>query len=375
MVIKRMFTCLCCILLLLCLTPTARAKGMTATIATGPVVMNGQKIDSATARYPLLVYNNITYVPMTFDLCRFMGLATGWDNRIKTLYIDRSRERWPYVPDTGYAARSGEVTVTRAMNPIVVCDVPVDNSVESHPLLLYSGVTYFPLTFDYIVHAFGWTYTWDGVNGLNITSLERPEPPSVSVHTGDSHLDEALWRLNAFYRLPPHTYAGTLTGPDGSVQTFEAHVDTETDFSNIHMKLTADPFVFFENGISVDAQYDRYMNLTDDPAFGHEGGWSFRDVPDGPYINLVPPDDLSRTETGYLARCFLDCQFSGARAGKIQSASKTAAGSRTVWKLTVAFAFEDFAQYDAAITLDGGVITAIEISTENYTLRMAVKGE
>ena len=67
MIIKRILTCFCCVLLLVCLTPAAQAKGMTAAIATGPVVMNGQKIDSSTARYPLLVYNGITYVPMTYD--------------------------------------------------------------------------------------------------------------------------------------------------------------------------------------------------------------------------------------------------------------------------------------------------------------------
>ena len=259
---------------------------------------------------------------------------------------------------------------------MIVCQVPVDNSVLDHPLFLYNGVTYFPLTFDYIVYAFGWTYTWDAVNGLDITSPDRPEPPSEAVHTGDLELDEFLERLNSFYRMDRHTYAGTLTGPDGTVQTFDARVDVAVDSSyQVNVKLTAEPFVFFENGLSVYARYSRENNLTDTPAFSHDGGWSFSNDRPGPYINLVPPDDLSSTETGYLARCILDCQFSGARANKIQSAYKTQTGALTTWKLTVAFEENGFTHYDAAITMNNGIISAIEISTENYTLHMSVIGE
>ena len=38
---------------------------MTATVAAEAVMLNGQTIDNAAARYPLLVYQDITYVPMT----------------------------------------------------------------------------------------------------------------------------------------------------------------------------------------------------------------------------------------------------------------------------------------------------------------------
>ena len=366
MVIRKMFTCLCCILLLLCLTPAAQAKGMTAAIATGPVVMNGQKIDSSTAQYPLLLYSNITYVPMTYDLCRFMGLTTEWDSDTRTLSISRSREQGAYVPDTGHTRKTGSVSVTRANNPIVVSGVPIDNSVTSYPLFLYQDVTYFPLTFDYIV-SFGWTYTWDMANGMNITSLEQPVPTDAAVHTGDPALDEALDTLNAFYRRS-HTYTGTLTDRrDGGVETFRAKVGVIPGFALTNVELRADPFVFFANGDMVGAQYRNENNLTDDPIFSTGG----HIIDDRPGVLHAPPYDSS-TEKAYLAFCLLDCQFSGKRTEKILSSSQDSRDGLTVWQLSVAFEQDGFTGYGAAITLKDGDVSAIEISTDNYTMHLDV---
>lgn len=363
---KRVLTCFCCILLLTCLTPAAQAKGMTASIATGPVVMNGQKIDSTTARYPLLVYNDITYVPMTYDLCRFMGLTTEWDSVTRTLSISRSREQGAYVPDTGHACNTGSVSVTRANNPIVVSGVPIDNSVTSYPLFLYQDVTYFPLTFDYIV-SFGWTYTWDMANGMNITSLEQPVPPDAAAHTGDPALDTALDTLNAFYRRS-HTYSGTLTDRrNGGAETFQAKVGVIPGFGLTNVELRADPFVFFENGDMVGAQYRNENNMTDTPGFSTGGH-----VTDSrPGVLHAPPYDSSG-EKAYLAFCLLDCQFSGKRAEKILSAERESRDGLTVWQLTAAFEQDGFTGYNAAIALTGGEVSAIEISTENYTMHLDV---
>ena len=43
----------CCCALLLACVPAAQAAGMTASVVTGPVTLNGQKVDNAGAEYPL----------------------------------------------------------------------------------------------------------------------------------------------------------------------------------------------------------------------------------------------------------------------------------------------------------------------------------
>lgn len=166
---KVICTLLCC-LLLLGLSPAASAAGLNAAIAAGPVVLNGVTIDNATAEYPLLVYKDITYFPMTYHLCRFLGLTTRWDAGTKTLSIAKTGELGEYVPDTGHSRKSGSVSVTRVDYPVVVNGTPVDNSTAEWPLVNYNNVTYFPLTWAFAVDAFGWDYHWDAEYGLNINS-------------------------------------------------------------------------------------------------------------------------------------------------------------------------------------------------------------
>ena len=69
--------------------PTAEAA-MRASVVTGKVTLNGQVIDNKTAKYPLLIYSNITYFPMTYHLSRFMGVGADWNNGSKTLDIPTS---------------------------------------------------------------------------------------------------------------------------------------------------------------------------------------------------------------------------------------------------------------------------------------------
>lgn len=147
------------------------ARSVTATVAAGAVTLNGQAVDNAAARYPLLVYQDITYVPMTWDLCRFLGLETRWDGETRTLSIDRSGERGPYVADTGGALRPGQAVAARTVDYVVVVGgETVSGGDTDWPLLSFRNVTYFPLTWRYAVESFGWDYAWDAENGLRIVS-------------------------------------------------------------------------------------------------------------------------------------------------------------------------------------------------------------
>ena len=49
----------------------AMAANVQATLPSFPVTLNGTVIDNSYRQYPLLVYNNITYFPMTYYDCRF----------------------------------------------------------------------------------------------------------------------------------------------------------------------------------------------------------------------------------------------------------------------------------------------------------------
>ena len=75
-IIQSLLAIACCVTVALSAIPTAEAA-MRASVVTGKVTLNGQVIDNKTAKYPLLIYSNITYFPMTYHLSRFMGVRGG----------------------------------------------------------------------------------------------------------------------------------------------------------------------------------------------------------------------------------------------------------------------------------------------------------
>ena len=165
----RRFLCILCSCLLLAgLTPTALAAGLTASVSTEPVTLNGVQIDNRQAKYPLLVYRDITYFPMTYHLCRFLGVSSDWDGT--TLSIDRTGDTAEYTAETSSVRQGGSVTVARVSYPVVINGTAFDSKSAKWPLLNYRDVTYFPLTWALAAEELGWDYQWDAKNGLRIDS-------------------------------------------------------------------------------------------------------------------------------------------------------------------------------------------------------------
>ncbi len=192
----RRFLCiLCCCLLLTGLVPTAYAAGVTASVSTGAVTLNGVKIDNSKAQYPLLVYRDITYFPMTYYLCRFLGVTTRWDG--KTLYIDRTGDAGEYSAETAKTVQKGRVTAAEVEYPVVINGTAFDNSNTKWPLLSYKNVTYFPLTYALAAEELGWEYHWDAENGLRINSGAGSivdSGNSSSISTSDGELINSITR-------------------------------------------------------------------------------------------------------------------------------------------------------------------------------------
>ena len=132
------------------------------------ITMNGVKIDNNERLYPIIVYKDITYVPMTYSDSRFLGLETKWSSG-EGLQVNKVSVTTNYNPDRGYFNR----TLENAFLPefrIRVNGKEIYNRNETYPLLLFRDITYFPLTWRFMVDEFGWTSSFDGVNGLIINS-------------------------------------------------------------------------------------------------------------------------------------------------------------------------------------------------------------
>ena len=160
---KKFTGAVCAALLMLGLSATpAMAQTASAALPTFPVTLNGVVMEQQYAQYPLLVYKDITYVPMTWEETRLLGLETsytqvdGLDVYKAAIVKEQAVLQGEYEPYTVTKANDKKHQAVVATGKIAVNHKSIDNGSEEYPLLLYRDITYFPLTWRFAVDEFGW---------------------------------------------------------------------------------------------------------------------------------------------------------------------------------------------------------------------------
>lgn len=179
---KSMQLLLALLVLLLWATPLYAAQAVTVQVPNFPVKLDGVAYDNQHAQYPLLVYRDVTYFPMTYQLTRALGLVTAWDAK-QGLYIAQHREDgYEQVAAPGGSNKlGGKYKATVADYPVMVNGWPVENGKEPYPLLNFRGVTYFPLSWHYAHDEFGWDIRWDQKTGLAVHQSGSLEDGSITL--------------------------------------------------------------------------------------------------------------------------------------------------------------------------------------------------
>lgn len=146
------------------------AKSVSVTLPSYPVTVNGVKIDNGKSKYPFIVYNDITYFPMTYGDCRFLGLETQWKGNAEGLIVEKTGITAAYLPYSSSSANNGSYKASVPAFPIEVNGKAVDNSKQKYPLISFRDITYFPMTWEFGVNEFGWDYSFSTKDGLVIKS-------------------------------------------------------------------------------------------------------------------------------------------------------------------------------------------------------------
>ena len=348
----------CCIALAFSLLPQAEAA-MRADVVTAKVTLNGQVIDNKNAKYPLLSYSNITYFPMTYHLSRFMGVETDWNNASKSLNITAGGAQSAYVAEPGKAPR-GSVSVTLPSYKVYINSALSNDVDDTWPIFNYNGVTYFPLTFRYAYESFGWGYQWDAENGLRIDTTSAPARLPTEPNTGDTALDKALTILNDGY-VAGGKYRSTLES-GGKKTSFDSVLDVNNRADTVYVNFTAEPFQPFDGGVSYSVNY-----------YPKNGGFASEPLIRCSGSGLSPNESNTSAESLYIGKCFVNCQFTGARSKHITDFKRTAAvGSAETWTLHVSYAEDSFTGYTAELSVDTAknTVTQLILRTANYTLTM-----
>lgn len=196
------------------------AKSVQVSLPTFTVQLNGYIIDNKHEQYPLIVYKDITYFPMTFRHAQFMGLKANWYEEKSTLFVGNAGVSSSYLePYTAPLANRKTYTASIVSNKVAVNTIDpsryLNNETEEYPLLSFRDVTYFPLTWKFAVNEFGWEYRFNSTNGLVINTIGAFRP--IIDDTKIAHRN--LSSVRTFYCYSEDTYIGY------PVSTFGANFD------------------------------------------------------------------------------------------------------------------------------------------------------
>jgi hypothetical protein len=218
---KRLIASLFMLTLLLWTGPALAASTVSVTIPSFAVSLNEMKFDNNDfERYPLLLYKDITYFPMTYYQSNLLNLNTNWTAE-SGLVITKGDPEAPkaFSRETSVTKRNSKTqTATVVDSKVTVNGKVIDNANERYPLLLFRDVTYFPMTWRFAVDEFGWKYTFDNTNGLNIvadnfiytpiqegTNIIRSDGTYISVYSETRYIkgDLRIALITDFDRMGP----------------------------------------------------------------------------------------------------------------------------------------------------------------------------
>ncbi|TBL77455.1 hypothetical protein [Paenibacillus thalictri] len=163
---------------------SAEPKQVQAEIPEFPVKVNGTPVDSLHSMYPLLLYKDITYFPLTWDMAQALQWQVEWNAedglKVYPANVTRGGAAYGYVKmplqqDLNVVNRYS--ILYRAFLPefpVEINNESIDNVNETYPVITFRDVTYFPLTWRFAHDMLNIDLQWDEKEGFDIRSPQQP---------------------------------------------------------------------------------------------------------------------------------------------------------------------------------------------------------
>lgn len=273
----------------------SRAEGLNVrvTLPDFAVKLNGHTVENQYREYPLLVYHDITYVPMTWYDSGMLGLEANWSPN-EGLNIKQSPVTSSYFP---YASQNRNATAYTAEAPastVTINGKVIDNTEEEYPLLSFRDVTYFPLTWRFAGDEFGWDYRWDATDGLSITS-HNPQVQTVNLPASAGENDVALF--NGYYYFVEttdgttnHVFRASVQHPSDKEEIYSYKLPM--GYNGLIRSMTfqiRDDKLWFTYHVGEGVMgHDEYVKIGEDgKAKLSQLGHQYKDFRDTPYGTLI----------------------------------------------------------------------------------------
>lgn len=163
---KKLFLAVCIIMLFTLLAFSAAAKDVKVTIPEYYTEVDYMSVANEYVEYPLLNYNGVTYLPLTYHLCEKLKFAVNFDAKeglflAKALLIDTFYEEKPlYFGNYTYNTKKSYKAKV-ADYPVYINGIRYDAKSSGYPFLNFRGVTYLPLTYDLAYLELGCNIEWN----------------------------------------------------------------------------------------------------------------------------------------------------------------------------------------------------------------------
>jgi hypothetical protein len=134
----------------------APAKQYEVKYPTFNVVVNNAQMNNGKSRFPVLLYEGITYFPMTWRFAHALGINIEWDE-VNGLAISKSGQPPAKLVNDSAILSARHFYAQLPTFPIRVNNQLIDNAQEPYPVLLFNDITYFPMTWRFAVEELGLT--------------------------------------------------------------------------------------------------------------------------------------------------------------------------------------------------------------------------
>jgi len=131
------------------------------------IAICNSEVQPSDMKYPVFVYNDITYLPMTWTLCTSLGLSSEFDINTGLSITTGQVKSAEYIPTSDRNVSSSDGLDIKESNIVVRVDDQVLNQKDEYPMMSYNDVIYLPLTWDNAA-ALGLAYTYTAEDGLVI---------------------------------------------------------------------------------------------------------------------------------------------------------------------------------------------------------------
>ncbi len=207
-------------------------------VANFPIRLNGVLLrDQKESYYPMLVYQGITYLPMTADYGRFLNLMAHWveEKSMMTIYSwNISFSPLSYYdpsPTLPQGVTNQNLYAQPVWYPVSVNGEALDLNSQPYPILSFRNITYFPLTWHFAVDLFDLNYRFTATDGLEIKSSgyqpeAAPQDLPAPLNADPSILP--LLKETQSLVLPKSAFADPIVYKNGLLFYFVNHGENST---------------------------------------------------------------------------------------------------------------------------------------------------